>query len=337
MPLDRNHMIQFMANIVEQLDLALDQLAVCDRNFDRFALMLVDNVVELALHSHAEDIARRNDLWGHISEHKYDPKTVAKALGKYFAPKVKLARNVGLVADNLADSILYLHGFRNTSYHRGIGHDGILHSLTIFYFQNTCRLLGAYSPGLWCSHSRDTIPYRARKYLGSVRLFHHEETFDAAWIRLSEVADVMPFDLTDELFLDMKKTIESADGSIQFLVDESHISTTRKQAVIHSQSWPFAFSDKGKIFAAKNGCPELNPQAYHQWIAENYRWPVPDDPIPGWEKRLQSLQTEDDPHLALKKYCDFMKQTDSIRSDINNNAAQLDAHIQHLIDVARGK
>ena len=40
-------MLQFVADQIDQLDLALDQLSVRDRNFDRFALMLVDNVVEL--------------------------------------------------------------------------------------------------------------------------------------------------------------------------------------------------------------------------------------------------------------------------------------------------
>jgi hypothetical protein len=46
---------QFFSDQVDQLDLALDQLAMRDRNFDRFALMLIDNVVELTLHNHAED------------------------------------------------------------------------------------------------------------------------------------------------------------------------------------------------------------------------------------------------------------------------------------------
>lgn len=42
-------MTQFFADQIDQLDLAIDQLAVRDRNFDRFALMLIDNVVELVL------------------------------------------------------------------------------------------------------------------------------------------------------------------------------------------------------------------------------------------------------------------------------------------------
>lgn len=34
-----------MADNLDQLDLALDQLSIGDRNFDRFGLMLVDNVL----------------------------------------------------------------------------------------------------------------------------------------------------------------------------------------------------------------------------------------------------------------------------------------------------
>lgn len=43
-------MIQFLSDNIDQLDLALDQLVIADRNYDRFAFMLVDNVVELTLH-----------------------------------------------------------------------------------------------------------------------------------------------------------------------------------------------------------------------------------------------------------------------------------------------
>jgi hypothetical protein len=43
-------MLKVLVNVLEQMDLALDQLAVNDVNYKRFTLMLVDNVVELTLH-----------------------------------------------------------------------------------------------------------------------------------------------------------------------------------------------------------------------------------------------------------------------------------------------
>src|SRR4051794_36616344 len=77
---------QILADHIDQLDLALDQLAMRDRNFDRFALMLVDNVVELALHQFAQDRAGENKT----SSPKNDPKAVAQALGQHFESKVRL-------------------------------------------------------------------------------------------------------------------------------------------------------------------------------------------------------------------------------------------------------
>jgi hypothetical protein len=43
--------IRFLANIIDQLDFALDHLALADVNYKRLALMLIDNAKELALHA----------------------------------------------------------------------------------------------------------------------------------------------------------------------------------------------------------------------------------------------------------------------------------------------
>ena len=116
-------MIQFLSDILDQMDLALDQLGFNDRNYDRFALMLVDNVTELVLHKHAQDRAADNDMWAPLGEVKYDKKKVSKALGRNFDSKVKLAKESKLVTNKLAQSILNLHAFRNTAYHKGYRHE----------------------------------------------------------------------------------------------------------------------------------------------------------------------------------------------------------------------
>ena len=90
-------MIRFLADNIDQFDLALDQLAVSDRDFDRFALMLVDNVVELTLHRFVQDRASENEMWGRIDKPKHDPKVIEKALGlgQDFDNKAKAARKLG--------------------------------------------------------------------------------------------------------------------------------------------------------------------------------------------------------------------------------------------------
>ena len=44
-----------------------------------------------------------------------------------------------------------------TVYHQGRRHEGILHSLAIFYFQNACAVLEGFEPSWWSTGSGDRI------------------------------------------------------------------------------------------------------------------------------------------------------------------------------------
>lgn len=330
-------MIQFLADNIDQLDLALDQLAVSDRNFDRFALMLIDNVVELTLHRYVQDKAGENDMWGRLGSPKHDPKVIEKALGQNFDSKVKAGAKFGLIDDSVCESILNLHSFRNTAYHKGLRHEKILHSLVVFYFRNACALLKAYEPRWWSWGSSDKISHRAMKYIGKKTFGQHADIFQAAYARLDEVAATMEENLFRYLASDMAETIDSMDDAISFLASDGSEKKSRDEVIIDSQAWPFAFTEEAKEYAAKNRCSESCVGPYVDWIAKHYDWPVKKDPIPSWRSRLETLEREADYHKALKRYCDFMRQTEDIRSQLTEAAAQLDAYIQQQIDIARGK
>ncbi|GAA3970683.1 hypothetical protein GCM10022278_30330 [Allohahella marinimesophila] len=143
--------------------------------------------------------------------------------------------------------------------------------------------------------------------------------------------------LIADLALDMRSTIESVDESIRFLSEDGPDRKSRNEVVVDSQAWPFAFTDEGKRFAYEGGYIGKTVGGLVDWIIKNYSWQVSADPIPSWRSRLESLSREDDEHKALKKYCDFMRQTEDIRSQIDESAAQLDGHIQQQIDIMRGK
>ncbi|MDF3086378.1 hypothetical protein [Burkholderia sola] len=326
-------MIQFLADQLDQLDLALDQLALRDRNFDRFALMLIDNAVELTLHEHAQDIRRDAEMYPPDDGPRYDPKVVTAALGPFFDTKIKLARATALVTGELAETLQYLHGFRNSAYHRGARHDGILHALALFYARSACQLLSKYQPLFWSASSRDSIPYRAVKYLGSVNSVSPMEAFKLAWQRLADVAAHHGDTLIGDLHADMTRTIALADEQVTFLAQHPEPNgTPRDQVVIGSLLWPTAFADEGEKYAAAHGGPAPMTPEYLTWIADNYPWPVRKDPIPSWRRRAASLAAERNPHAALKKYCEFMKQTEALRAAIETSANQLDAHIQNMVD-----
>ncbi|WP_018441917.1 hypothetical protein [Trinickia symbiotica] len=329
-------MIQFLADQLDQLDLALDQLALKDRNFDRFALMLIDNVVELTLHQHAHDIHLDAGLHPPDDGSRVDPKIIAAALGPHFDAKVKLARATGFATGELADTVQYLHGFRNTAYHRGARREGILRALALFYARSACELLGEYRPPYFMSISMDCLPHRAVKYLGATEQLLPSDAYKLAWQRLGAVATHLGNTLIADLSADLEKTVLRADEQLTFLaVNTTPAGITRNQAVLDCQVWPFAYSDEGQAFAAAHGGPDPSAPGYIGWIEQHYRWPCRADPIPSWRKRSASLASERNCHAALKKYCEFMNQTEELRTAIDTSAAELDAHIQNAIDSMR--
>jgi hypothetical protein len=324
--------IQFLADQLDQMDLALDQLALKDRNFDRFALMLVDNAVELTLHEHAQDIRRDAEMYPPDDGPRYDPKSVTAALGPFFDAKIKLARATKLVTDELAETLQYLHGFRNSAYHLGARHDGILHALALFYARSACQLLGTYRPLFWSTSSRDRIPYRAVKYLGEVKAVSPIEAFKLAWQRLGDVAAHHGDMLIADLHADMTRTIDLADEQVTFLSQHPEPNgTPREQVVIDCLLWPTAFSEEGDKYAVAHGGPAPMTPEYLTWITQNYPWPVRTDPIPSWRKRAAAVAGERNSHAALKKYCEFMKQTEALRAAIETSASQLEGYIQSVL------
>jgi hypothetical protein len=133
--------IRFVANIIDQLDFALDHIALRDANYKRLALMLVDNAVELALHQHAEESKGRE--WDAKDKPGEYQKALSAALGQRFDCKVKFGRVSELISDETAQSINSLHSYRNQVYDQGVMHEGILHALAVFYFRIACDLLAA--------------------------------------------------------------------------------------------------------------------------------------------------------------------------------------------------
>lgn len=335
-------MVQFLSDNIDQLDLAIDQLAVADRNFDRFALMLIDNVVELTLHRFAQEKARENDMFRHWgAEPIHNQNLLGKALGQAFDNKAKCAWKLGLIDNSVYESVLTLHSYRNTAYHKGLRHEGILHSLAIFYFRNACKLLKSYEPSCYARCGSDRISLRARKYIGELRWgfgCDYREIFKAAYARLEEVAASMEEDMIGDLSADMAATIDTIDDMINFLADYPPCQN-RDEVIVAAQAQHFAFTEQAKEFAQKKGfkVEAETVGAYIQWIKENYNWSIKLDPIPGWRTCLQSLKNEKDYHKALKKYHDFMGRTEDIRSLLSEADAQLNAHIDQQVDTALGK
>jgi hypothetical protein len=129
-----SRMLLFLASVLEQLDLALEQLSKGDIHYARFGLMLTDNAVELVLHQLAQDKSKDLKLYAWKREEYTHQKALDKALGRNFDAKVKFARIEGGLSEEAAQTITIMHGYRNEVYHVGLKHESILPALAPFYF-----------------------------------------------------------------------------------------------------------------------------------------------------------------------------------------------------------
>ena len=330
--------IQFLADLLDQLDLALDQLVLNDRNHDRFALILVDNAAELALRTRIKDIADMELVRNNIIIGNDDQKRLRRALGRAFDKKVKLAVSKSWLNQEQSDAIMGLHGFRNTSYHQGNRHETILHSLAISYFRLVCEFLGSYQPGSYVSSSSDRISYRAMKYLVQTEYAHNVASLTGAFRRIRDISMTLGNCLIDDLTSDMSSAIEAANSSISFISGSDEDQEKRDWAVVFAQAFVFTQDEDAEEKAMSLGFSHLDGRRLFDWLVEDYKnWPVLKDPVPGWRNRLRSLRSERNANKAIKKYCDFLEQTNDIRLTLEEVESEIDSFIELQAEILRGK
>lgn len=330
--------LQSLADLLDQLDLALDQLFLDDRNHDRFALILVDNAAELALRARIKSISdtepSRNSL---ISVEDYQ-KRLRRALGREFDEKVKFGVSVGWLSQEQGDAIIRLHGFRNTSYHQGLRHEGILHSVAVSYLRLVCELLIKNEVGSYASCGSDAISYRAMKYLGRPACVHTLTNLTNAFQKVLDVSLTFGDSIIDDLASDLDSVIEAANASISFISGSSDAPGRRDWAVIFTQAFVFAQDDNANEKAQAMGFDPLKNKQLLDWLIDDYRnWPFLRDPVPNWRNRLKSLRSEKSANKAIKKYCDFMSQTYDIRQALEDVESQVDGYIDLQAEILRGK
>ena len=164
-------MLRFLANTLEQLDLALEHVTKGDANNARFGLMLTDNSVEITLHQLAMDKMNKLRSFTHMRERYGHMSALERALGQHFVPKIKFAKIEGKISEEIADSLAILHEFRNEVYHIGVKHEPVLPTLVVFYFSLACDFLANYEPPFLSWGSDLQLPERSKKFFAGDTMF----------------------------------------------------------------------------------------------------------------------------------------------------------------------
>jgi hypothetical protein len=332
-------MLRFLATILEQLDLALEHVSKGDVHKARIGLMLTDNAVELVLHqiakdtaAHLKSIAYKNEVYPHQA-------ALEKAQGKSFDTKVRFARLEGNITEEASQTINIMHQFRNEVYHIGLQHEVILAVITAFYFAAACEYLGTFELRGFGWSSNQKLPERAQKYFHGDRFFpRRPEDFSNGRAELAKKCGHDPSHTISVLAGHMDTIIEEQDTCIDIVARGVYEGqqATRDEAVIGCQTWPLAFSEQGRAFAAKHGWSG-NLLQLIDWLGKNYPIRFKADPVASWQKQAAKLRARKNPHAALAHYSSFITETADLRGAIEGSAAQAEAEVDQSVDEHRGR
>lgn len=330
-------MLGFLANNIEQLDLALEHIVKGDVNNARFGLMLADNAVEITLHQMALDQKALLKNYAHLRENFAHVEALDAALGRDFAAKLSLARLLNKVTDAEKESFGKLHAVRNEVYHIGVRHGATLPGLARFYFHLACDVLGRYEP-LWVSwSSRQKMPERAAKYLTTS--LSQKAEYAQACVSLSTACNFDKADLISLLATHMTDVIEQCDRSLDFIADVRPQKIAREHLLGDLQAWHLIFSKASnpavRQFARKHNLAAKSANEVFDFFAKNYPFPVRGDPIRSWRRRGERLRRVPDPHKALKWYFDFMSETADVRALLEEDHRQADLYVDGQIERAQ--
>ena len=180
------------------------------------------------------------------------------------------------------------------------------------------------------------LPERASKYFEGKKFMPGSiEEFESACRTLGDEVEFDAAEAIETLANHLDEIVETQDDYIDLIATGGPRPTSRDQVIIEEQAWSIAFSEDGKKFARENGCPEMTAFKFVDWIKVNYPLKCRSDPIPSWQGRANSLRREANPNQALKKYRSFIGQTATMRENIEEGAAQVDAYIDGQIEQMR--
>lgn len=320
---------------IDQLHLAAEQLRRSHPTYSRFALILVDNAVELMLHRRAEAEFQR-DRFFFSKPSKYSDAQRREILGQHFDPKAKFARDLAEVTELEMDFILSAHGFRNQLYHAGLKHETVIAEIAWHYHEMACRLFGQFRGfmGMWLSN--ESVTPTVEIYCGPRGLTKLEEELPRIAAALDAARGPLGRPLAAVLSETILKRIEEMSANLDFIVQDAPGGKSREAWVFELQIWPFMESDDGKALIEAN--QTSNPRSLEDIIEILKRcWkpPVTVKTLPQWEQRARALANEPSPHMALKKYVQLSRQSDEFYEQVYQTALALDREIDAQIDRIR--
>ncbi len=332
--------MKYLSLCVEQLDLSVKQLHFNDPSYDRFSLILTDNIVELILHKQCERLISYDDMWKTIQKQKYPDIERKKVLGGYFKEKTKFCKNENLISEEEQIFINNCHKHRNVLYHVGIKYNDIIHSLALLYHQIGCELFKRLKPDGFLHPSPKTEYSEAvERHIkpSKVGIDMHKAIKDAC-SSLSKNRPDLPKPFPQVLSNSALNALEDLENGLTFLVDDNPNKMNEEQIIFHVQLWDY-LQDKDTVEEAlkMSGVKYENFFRAREYLEQNWNAPIKNNPIPRWKGRAEKLKAETNNFVCMAKYETLRNDMSDFERAVDKAGFALDSQIQLDIDAALGK
>ncbi len=337
--------MQYFQPHVDQIDLAGQQLHTTSATFARFALLLIDNTVELMCHQQAEYLVMRDKDRAHWATRHYSLKDEQNALGQHFNEKIKFIFRNGKITDTQRDFILRAHQFRNECYHVGLIHKDIIWDLAWHYHDLACGLVAQLRPGWsWTIQPHGSLSSAILKHLKTAGLNDQSD-----WFRIPEhlpsIIESLKSSkpparrtLSEALSRSSIQQLDLLVDRLQFIADDG-LETGNLNDALKA----VLFRRQPEIDHLQDGLDIQSADGFKQWAERfeeaeaSFQSPVTMRDIDRWKNRAELLNQCKTPTEALVKYTDLFREFRILTYTIAEAATQLDRSIQLEIDIHRGK
>ena len=311
--------------LVEQMDLALDQLAEATPSASRFALILVDNAVELALHMACDTALRFNDTLGYTRP--YDAKQRAAALGQYFGPKVEFCVTLGMLSPSEAAFVRDVHEYRNELYHTGLLYDQIILPLAWQYFGLAADLIAKVPLGGWRMTDPDSP--RVKKYFpGSIRDRLPAEGIAKAARKVVAARAPLPQSFTTMLSDFAQTMVQQVQDDLDFIGTDNFRGFDAQRALFEVQLWHYAFDAPNGPQLSQATVPDGgSPLQRLEELRSTFRPKFSRSPTPRWMKRAQDITRAETPYAALAVFQRLKRDMRDLANILRESAQELDCQI----------
>ncbi len=330
--------------LVVHVEHALELAEAGDTHRLRLALLLLDSAAELVLHretkfwlthaeidrnlveNHERYIPDRESQYIDEAKERLVSRSEARRIDREFGKKAAYLVKIGVVEAGLADALGRLHHYRNEAYHQDRVRHATLRTAVRVYAALVLELMRTLRPHLVSYGSRNHPDIA--KYLGP-----DESIFPDGFEIQGRIAEKLmsrcdfetPADLGAALVDHCVQRFEDLDETLDWVTEE--LATRMNDA-----DWDIEATIR---FAQVKWTPEMLRYRAADYQAE--RVEVDGSDLGRLRREVTTIGDVDTTLEAFRRFARIESEFEKAEAPIDTLAGEIDAHIQHEIDVARGK